>query len=274
MLWPEQWGLTTCLMGVINITPDSFSDGGVNFNADRALLTSTEFIDKGADVLDLGAQSTRPGAFKITPEEEINRLLPSLKLIRKTHQDQIISIDTFSSKVAECAIENGADWINDVSGGTEDKAILNVVAEADCPYVLMHSRGNSQTMDTYCNYKDLMLEIRNELLVKTEEATNNGVREANLIWDPGIGFAKTTEQNLYILKNISYLQEEGFPLLIGPSRKRFIGDVLNVSNPNERIWGTAAVVCRCVQANVNIIRVHDVGPMSEIIEMSRKLWEK
>ncbi len=259
-------------MGVVNVTPDSFSDGGEALAPRNALCLAKSLTEQGADVIDLGAQSTRPGAIEIDSTEELSRLIPALNLIRSRYLDKIISIDTFYSNVAYKALEGGANWINDTSGGDRDPDIMKVVADAGCPYVIMHNRGNSRTMDKNTQYDNLYLEVRNNLLKKTDRALSLGIKDKQLIWDPGIGFAKTTEQNLSLLRDIEKLKIEGFPLLVGPSRKRFIGDVLNVSSPKSRVWGTAAVVSRCTQAKVEMVRVHDVGPMVQIINMSKVLW--
>ncbi len=272
MYWPEGWKSITSLMGVINLTPDSFSDGGRFLDPEKAAIKANEYLYQGADVLDLGAQSTRPGAEEVGADEELRRLIPAICLIRQTNKNALISVDTFSSVVAERALEEGANWINDVSGGVRDSRILSLVAAAKCPYVLMHSRGNSETMDKLTGYQNVVKDVKKELLKRTEKAIDHGINPELIIWDPGLGFAKTTEQNLSILNGLEEFSSEGFPLLVGPSRKRFIGDVLNQTNPLERLMGTAAVVCRCVQANVSIVRVHDVCKIRQTISMASRLW--
>ncbi len=270
--WPQHWGQRTCLMGVINITPDSFSDGGDCIEPESALSRANLQLSQGADVIDLGAQSTRPGAEEVGAKEELRRLLPALEAIRSAHPKALISVDTFLAPVAEAALQAGADWINDVSGGQRDSELLKVVAEAGSPYVLMHSRGNSHSMDKLASYQDVLADVRNGLLRRTEQALQAGVRADQLVWDPGLGFAKNTEQNLALLRRLEQLSSEGIPLLVGPSRKRFIGAVLDQPDPQERIWGTAAVVCRCVQAKVAMVRVHDVGPIAQILRMAAAIW--
>ncbi len=259
-------------MGVINVTPDSFSDGGDCFDPEDAYLKAIRFLDDGADVLDIGAQSTRPKANYLEAEEELKRLLPALYAINKIKSDSKISIDTFHSKVAESALINGANWINDVSGGRNDPNMFSLIAEAKCPYVLTHSRGNSFTMDNLTNYNNLIEDVKNELLRSTERALGKGILSDNIIWDPGLGFAKTNQQCIDLLKNIEVLRREGFPILVGPSRKRFIGSVLNQENPNLRIWGTAAVACRCVSAKIELIRVHDVKEISQTLKMAESIF--
>jgi dihydropteroate synthase len=179
----------------------------------------------------------------------------------------LLSIDTFRAPVAEAALAAGADWINDVSGGRRDPALLRVVAAAGCPYVLMHSRGDSQTMDTLAVYGDVVVEVRQELLRATERALAAGLRPEQLIWDPGLGFAKTNEQNLTVLRGLAELRAEGFPLLVGPSRKRFIGAVLNEPRPRARLWGTAAVSALAISQGADVLRVHDVGPIVQTARM-------
>jgi len=272
--WPKGWRERTCVMGVINITPDSFSDGGKYLDPRNALAQASMQLGQGADVLDLGAQSTRPGAQEVSWEDELGRLMPALSEIRTAHPQALISVDTFWLEVAKAALEAGANWINDVSGGSRNPEILRLVAEAKCPYVLMHSRGNSQSMNQLTSYGDVSEEVRQELLRRTDLAIAAGIKPNQLIWDPGLGFAKTTKQNLILLKNLNQLCSEGFPVLVGPSRKRFIGDVLNETDPEARIWGTTAVTCRCVAEKVAMVRVHDVGPIAQVIKMSEAVFLK
>lgn len=270
--WPEGWRQRTAVMGVINITPDSFSDGGQFLLSHRAVREATHQLFQGADVLDLGAQSTRPGAEEVGAEEELRRLLTPLQEIRQQHPRAILSIDTFHAAVAETALEAGADWINDISGGQRDPAILRLIAEAQCPVVLMHSRGNSKTMDTLTDYQNVVEDVINGLRARTEAAVAAGVKPEQIIWDPGLGFAKTQDQNLTLLKQLERIKDDGFPLLVGPSRKRFIGAVLKEPKPKARIWGTAAVACRCAHAGVAIVRVHDVRAMAQTLKMAGTLW--
>ena len=270
MRHPDCWGHRPAVMGVINLTPDSFSDGGRFNRADLALNEASRQLRDGAQVLDLGAQSTRPGAVDVGAEEELSRLLPCLESIRAAHPQVILSVDTFLASVAREALEAGADWINDVSGGRRDPAMLPLVADAGCPYVLMHSRGDSQTMDTCTDYGDqgVVAGVLQELRLSTERALQAGLSRDQLIWDPGLGFAKTTEQNLRLISQLEDLQQDGIPLLLGPSRKRFIGAVLDQPRSRARIWGTAAVCARAVEAGVHVVRVHDVGPISQVVTMA------
>ena len=259
-------------MGVINITPDSFSDGGRFLRVDHAVAEAAQQLQQGADVLDLGGQSTRPGAQDVGAEEELRRVLPVIQEIRSQFPTALLSVDTFLAPVAEAALRAGVNWVNDVSGGRRDPNLLRVVASAGCPVVLMHSRGDSRSMDQLTDYIDVVEEVRLGLMERTEAALAAGVNAEQIIWDPGLGFAKTHDQNLLLLKGLERLCAEQFPLLVGPSRKRFIGAVLDEPRPRARIWGTAAVACRCAQAGVAIVRVHDVGPMVQTLTMAATLW--
>jgi len=269
-----RWGQRTHVMGVINLTPDSFSDGGRFDRPERALAQARRLMSEGVELLDLGAQSTRPGADCIGVEGELERLLPALRAIRSALPDVILSVDTFHAAVAEAALAAGADWINDVSGGRRDPALLPLVAQAGCPLVLMHSRGDSQTMDALVEYGDagVVQGVLQELRQASERALAAGLQQRQLIWDPGLGFAKTHAQNLELLRGLPQLRAEGVPLLVGPSRKRFIGAVLDEPRPRARIWGTAAVVAHCAAAGVDVVRVHDGTPMVQAVRMADAIW--
>ena len=260
-------GRRTWVMGILNLTPDSFSDGGRLERPELALAQATRMLRNGADVLDLGAQSTRPGAAEVGAAVELKRLLPALAAIRAAHPHALLSVDTFHAEVAAAALAAGADWINDVSGGRRDPELLAVVAQAGCPYVLMHSRGDSRSMDALARYDDVVAEVTSELLRASERLLAAGVARGRVIWDPGLGFAKTTEQNLRLLQGLSRLRLEGFPLLVGPSRKRFIGAVLEEPRPRARLWGTAAVCAQAITAGADVLRVHDVTPIVQTARM-------
>ena len=268
---PQTWVNETCLMAIINITPDSFSDGGNFLDLKSSLKHASLCIQEGAHILDLGAQSTRPGASEVGPEIEIDRLIPVIKGIKDRHSDIFISVDTFHNSVARKALEAGADLINDVTGGRRDPLIFKIVAEFKCPYVLTHSRGNSLTMDSLSNYDNFLLDVKHELLNQIDLALKAGVLSSQIIIDPGIGFAKDLYQNLSILKNIEEFISMGYPVLVGPSRKRFIGSIIGELDPTKRGFGTAAVVSRCVSAGVNFVRVHDVKDNLEVIKMTKAI---
>ena len=262
----------TKIMGVINITPDSFSDGGMYLDTEKAVKKASDCIRLGADIIDIGGQSTRPGAEILAADEELKRIVPLLKLIRKMFPNQIISVDTFYSEVAKEVLKLGANWINDVSGGRFDPQMFKELAGKKIPIVITHSRGNSQNMKNFSNYKNVVSDVLSELLIQVEKAILEGVSSDQIIIDPGIGFAKNTSHNLELLRNLDVFVNSNYPVLIGPSRKRFIGDVLNEPDPLKRIFGTSAVVCKCVQAKVNFIRLHDIYEMKQIIKMSTVLW--
>ena len=272
--FPKDWGRKTSIMGILNLTPDSFSDGGDFFNLENALKHANQLINNGADVIDIGAQSTRPGAKEVGSAIEIERLIPVLKELRKRYPHIIISVDTFNSDVALKALQTGANWINDVTGGRRDERIYSVVSEFDCPFVITHSKGNSQNMNNLTNYIDLIDDIFESLKILIARAISKGVNINKLIIDPGLGFAKNTSQNILVLKNLKKFKKLGYPLLIGASRKRFIGDVLSISNPKDRDIGSLAISCLCSQLNIEIVRVHNVELNYQIIKMSDKIYRE
>ena len=272
--WPDDWGRKTSIMGIINLTPDSFSDGGDFCSIEKVLNQVDKFISNGVDVIDLGAQSTRPGALEIGTKKELKRLLPYLKKIRSKYPNIIISIDTFNSEVAYEALSNGANWINDVTGGRRDEEILDVVSEFNCPFVITHSRGNSQNMNQLSNYDDLLVNVSDSLESLTNIAVSKNVSRDKIIWDPGIGFSKDTNQNIEILRNLDFFKKFDYPILIGASRKRFIGEILNEANPKERDIGTLAISCLCSQLNIHLVRVHNVKINYQVLKVADKIFRK
>tara|TARA_Y100001970_G_scaffold292684_1_gene435210 strand:+ start:6364 stop:7227 length:864 start_codon:yes stop_codon:yes gene_type:complete len=270
--WPQNWGEKTSIMGILNVTPDSFSDGGDFFSIDKSIKRTEEYISQGVDIIDIGAQSTRPGAIEIGSSEEIKRIVPILKEIRTNFPKQLISVDTFNSEVAYEALSLGANWINDVTGGRRDPRILDVASDFNCPFVITHSRGNSQTMNSLSSYEDLTNNIISSLKDLTEKALNKKIRKNNILWDPGLGFSKNTKQNIDILKNIYKFKEQGFPLLIGASRKRFIGEILNINKPKDRDIGSLAISCFCSFSDIDIVRVHNVELNSQILKVSDSIY--
>ena len=272
--WPKGWGQKTSIMGVINLTPDSFSDGGDLNSKTKVLDQVNHFLRSGVDVIDLGAQSTRPGAEEVGSKKEIKRLIPYLKLIKSEYPDVLISIDTFNSEVAYEALLNGANWINDVTGGRRDKEILDVVSKFNCPYVITHSRGNSQNMNKLTKYDNLLIEIKLALDGLIKNALEKNIPKKNIIIDPGIGFSKNINQNLEILKNLDVFKNFNLPILIGASRKRFLGEILNKTNPKERDIGTLAVSCLCAQFNIDIVRVHNVKMNYQILKVADRFYRK
>ncbi len=272
--WPDEWGQKTSIMGIINLTPDSFSDGGDFCSIEKVLNQVNYFVSNGVDVIDLGAQSTRPGAIEIGAKNESKRLIPYLKKIRSEYPNVLISIDTFNSEVAHEALSNGANWINDVTGGRRDEEILDVVSEFNCPFVITHSRGNSLNMNKLTIYDDFLVDIIYSLESLTKKAINKKVSKDKIIWDPGIGFSKDNRQNIEILRNIDFFKKFEFPLLIGASRKRFIGEILNEPNPKERDIGTLAISCLCSQQNIHLVRVHNVKINYQVLKVSDQIFRK
>ena len=272
--WPKGWGQKTSIMGVINLTPDSFSDGGDYDSSKKVLDQVNHFMRNGVDIIDLGAQSTRPGAEEVGSKIEIKRLIPYLKLIKSEYPDVLISIDTFNSEVAYEALLIGANWINDVTGGRRDKEILDVVSKFNCPFVITHSRGNSQNMNELSKYDSLLGEVKSALDILIKNALERKISEKNLILDPGIGFSKDINQNLEILRNLDVFKKFNLPILIGASRKRFIGEILDEKNPKERDIGTLAISCVCSNFNIDIVRVHNVKINYQILKVADSIYRK
>ena len=270
--WPKGWGQKTSIMGVINLTPDSFSDGG-DLNSTKKVLDQVHhFLRNGVDVIDIGAQSTRPGAVEVGSNIEIKRLIPYLKLIKSEFPEVLISIDTFNSEVAHEALLNGANWINDVTGGRRDIEILDVVSKFKCPLVITHSRGNSQNMNELSKYENVLSEVKCSLETLVKNALEKNISKNNIILDPGIGFSKNINQNLEILRNLDVIKELNLPILIGASRKRFIGEILNETNPKERDIGTLAISCLCSHFNIDIVRVHNVRMNYQILKVADRIY--
>lgn len=276
-----QWGLRTYVMGIINATPDSFSGDGMAAIDDgdpleRALAQAQRFIAEGADILDIGGESTRPGSRPVTADEEKARITPVIRAIRAALPDSIISVDTYRADVAAAALDAGADWVNDVWGLRMDPAMTGLVAGRNCPIVIMHNRSKPKDAVQEArlggryvgiHYANLMVDIKTELSEQVDLAVTAGVRPEQIIIDPGIGFGKTVEQNLEILDRMNELKALGFPLLSGPSRKSFIGYTLDLP-PDQRLEGTAATVAISIDRGADIVRVHDVGPMVRIARMT------
>ncbi|MCS7225937.1 MAG: dihydropteroate synthase [Gloeomargarita sp. SKYB31] len=263
------WGKRTYLMGIVNVTPDSFSDGGDYFALDLAVAHGQKLVAEGADILDIGGQSTRPGAEIIPVEEELRRVIPVIKALAALVTVPI-SVDTTRAVVAEQALAAGATWVNDVSGGTDDPELLTVAARAGATVVLMHRRGTPKTMQTLTYYDDLIGEIRDFLGQQVCKAQQLGIE--HIVIDPGIGFAKTADQNLTILRELHQFKTLNRPLLVGPSRKSFIGHILNQPDPKQRVWGTAAACCAAIAHGADILRVHDVAAMKQVVQVADAIW--
>jgi dihydropteroate synthase len=245
------------IMGVLNVTPDSFSDGGRFLDIDEATEHASHMAESGADIIDIGGESTRPGSRELTVEEELSRVIPVVERIAE-RTDVPISVDTKKSEVAERAVGSGAAIINDVSGLKSDARIAEIAAEHDCYLILMHMRGTPENMQENTEYDDMIGEISEFLKDAARKAIGKGVPESRIIVDPGIGFGKSAEGNFVILKNLDQFLELGYPLLVGTSRKSFIGRALGLE-VGDRLEGSLAAACYAVLNGADIVRVHDVA---------------
>lgn len=259
------------VMGVLNLTPDSFFNGGRFNREDAALNRVEEMVEEGADIIDVGGESTRPGAKKVTLEEEINRVIPVLRKLRKRFKIPL-SIDTYKAKVAKEALEVGADMVNDISGLRFDSRMKQIISKYDVPVVIMHIKGTPQNMQNNPEYRDLMNEIISYLKESIKIAEEEGIDPQKIIIDPGIGFGKTTEHNLEIIKRIPELKSLDKPILIGVSRKSFIGNVLGLP-PSERLEGSLAATSIAVFQGVNIVRTHDVKATRRVVDLVKAIME-
>ncbi len=261
------WGERTYLMGILNVTPDSFSDGGEFDNLASALSKARNMIDNGVDIIDIGGESTRPNAEAISLETELNRVIPVIKQLRSATSIPI-SIDTTKAAVAQAAIEAGADIVNDISGGTFEPEMLTTVAQLNIPIVLMHIRGTPKTMQQLTEYQDLVGEILQFLKIQIEKAIACGISESKIIIDPGIGFGKNQQQSIKLLQDLSKFKALNVPMLVGVSRKSFMKPILNQNNAKDRVWGTAAACYSAIARGADILRVHDVLEMHDVCRVA------
>ena len=259
-------------MGILNVTPDSFSDGGKYHSTKDAVTKGIQLVKDGADILDIGGESTRPGSDSVTITQEIERVIPVIRKLRDKKIKTLISIDTTKSDVAKLAIESGANIVNDISGLTMDKKMVNVVASKNVPVILMHMKGLPKNMQEKPLYSNLITEIFDFLKTQANFAIDNGVESKNIIIDPGIGFRKTINDNFELLANLKKFTKMNFPILIGTSRKSFIGKILKESG-NRRLEGTAASVAISVLNGAKIVRVHDVLEMKKVCKIVDKTME-
>lgn len=257
------------VMGILNVTPDSFSDGGRFLDPQRAMAHVERMVSEGADLVDIGAESTRPGSQAIDEQEEIRRLKPVMEVIGK-RATVPLSIDTRKAGVAERAIDWGAVIVNDISALEHDFRMGGVVARTKAGLVLMHMRGTPQTMQQYCQYGNVVEDVRDYLGSRMDHAEEIGIAREHMLIDPGIGFAKNEQQNLSLLKGLGSLRQLGRPVLIGVSNKSFIGTVTG-QPVEQRIMGTAAAVAAAVLGGAGIVRVHDVGSIREVVRMSEAI---
>jgi len=259
-------------MGVINVTPDSFSDGGFYFSKDNAVKRGLELIEEGSDIIDIGGESTRPGSVSVSAKEELERVIPVISELRK-RTNILISIDTSKSDVAHAALDAGADIINDISSFRFDPNLLSLAAQREVPIILMHMKGTPKTMQVNPHYEDLLFEVKSFLEERIKIARAHGVKKERIIIDPGIGFGKSIEDNLTLIHKLNFLEDLGRPILIGPSRKSFIGKILNLP-PQERIEGTIASAVLSVIQGAHILRVHDVASIKRAILVTEAIMNE
>jgi dihydropteroate synthase len=257
-------GTRTLVMAIVNVTPDSFADGGVRYDPDVAIADAVRFVAEGADIVDIGGESTRPGAPAVDAQEEWRRIAPVLEGLR--HRiDAPVSVDTYKADVARKAISLGATIINDISAFQYEPALAGVVAETGAAVVLMHNRGRSREMYQQAHYADVAGEVTRELAQADAAARASGIAADRIILDPGFGFAKKAEHTFALLGRMEQLSSLGRPVLSGPSRKSFLKLALGDGPASERIWGTAAAVTASVLAGAHIVRVHDVAAMVQVV---------
>tara|TARA_Y100000992_G_scaffold184298_1_gene124522 strand:- start:944 stop:1771 length:828 start_codon:yes stop_codon:yes gene_type:complete len=256
------------IMGILNVTPDSFFDGGLYNTEKKVDIQVTKMIEDGMDILDVGGYSSRPGAKEISVNEEIDRVVPVVKFIRKTYPELILSVDTFRSEVARDCLDLGIDIINDISAGCIDKNILDVVAEYNCPYIMMHMKGTPQTMQINPEYENLIKELLIYFAKRIYLAREKGI--IDIIVDPGFGFGKTLDHNYTIMKKIENFKLLDLPILVGISRKSFITKQLDIDK-KDSLNGTTALNMYFLEKNINILRVHDVKEAKECIMLHEKI---
>ena len=265
---------TPIIMGILNVTPDSFSDGGRFNETSLAVKHALQMMYEGADIVDVGGESTRPGSRRVNAGEQISRVTEIIKSIREIALEEVeISIDTTLSKVAEVAIESGASMINDVSAGTDDPQIFELVADKNLPIILMHMQGTPQTMQVQPVYDDVVEDIRAYLLERVEAAIAIGIQKENIGIDPGIGFGKTQAHNMQLMSCLDRFVDTGLPVLLGASRKRFMGSICEGAEPEELVGATCATTVAGVNAGVQMFRVHDVRPNRQAAEVAWALKE-
>ncbi len=261
------------LMGVLNVTPDSFSDGGLYPSSNDAITRGIEMVEQGADIIDIGGESTRPGSNRVDAKEQKRRVLDVIAGLRKelpehTNKNIHISIDTTLSEVAKAALDAGANMLNDISAASEDEAMLNLSVEANAPICLMHMQGEPGTMQEDPSYEDVSKEVANYLLERAKHAQSLGVSKENIILDPGIGFGKRTSHNLQLLRDLKLITNLGYPVLLGTSRKRFMGELAHEDDPRKRMPATCATTALGVAAGVKIFRVHDVWQNRQAMDVA------
>jgi dihydropteroate synthase len=276
------WGARTVVMGILNVTPDSFSGDGLMSNGDmleQSLRQAEHFLRHHADILDVGGESTRPGSQTVSADEELERVIPVVEMIRRNFPEAIISIDTYKAKVADAAFKAGAHILNDVWALRADPELASVAKQFNVPVILMHNRSNPASVEVReqlgnayigSEYENLIEDVKRELLISVDIALKAGIEERHIILDPGIGFGKKREHNLELINRLDEVRALGYPVLLGPSRKSFIGFTLDLP-ADERVEGTAATIAVGITRGADIIRVHDVKEMSRVAKMTDAL---
>lgn len=257
------------IMGILNVTPDSFSDGGQFFDTEKAVTRALQMAADGAAIIDIGPESTRPGSEPVSTDQQIKRAVPVIEQLSK-NTDAVISIDTRNYEVAKAALNAGAGLINDITA-LADERTAKLAAEYQTPVILMHMQGEPQTMQAKPKYADVVGEVLKFLLERAKRAEQFGIAKEKIFIDPGIGFGKTLEHNLFLLKNIDKFVATPYRVLVGTSRKSFIAKITGKEEPSKRIFGTAATVALCAAAGVSILRVHDVAEMIDVIKVANAI---
>jgi dihydropteroate synthase len=257
------------IMGVVNVTPDSFSDGGQFLDSGRAVERALQMAAEGAAIIDVGGESTRPGSAPVPGGEQIRRVVPVIEALAAKVRLPL-SIDTHDPEVARAALDAGASLVNDITA-LVDARMAQLAAGRQVPVVLMHMQGTPATMQVEPHYDDVVTEVRDFLVVRAAAAQKSGIAPERVLIDPGIGFGKSLDHNLLLLKHLDALVATGYRVLVGPSRKRFLGTLTGRENPAERIFGTAAAVALCAAAGVSVVRVHDVGPMRDVLKVTQAI---
>ena len=263
------------IMGILNVTPDSFSDGGAYPSSHRALARSVEMVEEGAMLIDIGGESTRPGADRVDAAEQKRRILDVVEQVRAAVPEQVVvSVDTTLSEVARAALDAGAGMINDISAGRDDPGMFSLAAERGVPYCLMHMQGTPKTMQDDPRYSDVVREVRGFLKERAEIAQQAGVEAGQIVVDPGIGFGKTAAHNLQLIARLDEIVELGYPVLLGTSRKRFMGEIAGVSDPTQRMPATVITTGWGLCAGARIFRVHDVWQNRQALELAQALLKE
>jgi dihydropteroate synthase len=275
-VWPLSrinlpWGERTLIMGVVNVTPDSFSDGGLFFDSPAAIAQGLKLLAEGADILDIGGESTRPGSEPITAEEEMRRVIPVIQGILADAPQAVISIDTYRAEVAEAALKAGAQIINDVTALRGDAGMAALAASSGAGLILMHMQGEPKTMQAHPTYDDVVAEVGGFLLAQAQAAEAAGVARERIVIDPGIGFGKTLEHNLSLIRGLPKLRQFGYPVLLGASRKSMLGFITGKPT-GERLWASIGVHVAGAMLGADLIRVHDVEPVRDAILMADAIW--